>query len=289
MTPVTLVKAHAFGNDFLLVDARALGLGPASTGGEGAHAREVAAFARAACERHRGIGADGLIVYRMTDSGAAMRLLNADGSRSEVSGNGVRCLAAWIASQRGVVMPGRQAPIDIETEAGVKRLELLGYSDGRYTFRAAMGTPERVALERIQVDGAAVEAVTLRVGNPQCVVLGAVTTDRLNTLAAALAVHPHFPEGTNVELAAVEAADRVRILIWERGVGPTEASGTGACAAAVAAMQFGGAARDVQVVSPGGAQRVEWTEDGLFLTGWAELIAEAVWLSNTAIVTAGPR
>jgi diaminopimelate epimerase len=123
-----------------------------------------------------------------------------------------------------------------------------------------------------------VEAVTLRVGNPQCVVLGEVTEERLHTVAAALAVHRHFPEGTNVELAAVEAPDRVRILIWERGVGPTEASGTGACAAAVAAIRYGGAARDLQVVSPGGTQRVEWTDEGLFLTGWAELVAEATWL-----------
>jgi diaminopimelate epimerase len=267
MIPITLVKAHAFGNDFVFAEARAV-----------AAVADVPAFARQVCDRHRGIGADGLIVYKTTAAGAAMKLLNADGSRSEVSGNGVRCLAAWIASQRGVAMPGQQAPIEIETEAGIKRLELLGRADGRYTFRAAMGSPERVARERIAVNGQAVEAVTLRVGNPQCVVLGAVTEERLRTLAAALAVHPHFPEGTNVELAAVEARDRVRILIWERGVGPTEASGTGACAAAVAAMEFGGAARDVQVVSPGGAQRVEWTDDGLFLTGWAELIAEAVWL-----------
>jgi diaminopimelate epimerase len=92
-------------------------------------------------------------------------------------------------------------------------------------------------------------------------------------------VHPHFPEGTNVELATVEAPGRVRILIWERGVGPTEASGTGACAAAVAAIEYGGAARDVQIVAPGGAQRVEWTGEGLFLTGWAEIIAQAVWLA----------
>jgi diaminopimelate epimerase len=119
-----------------------------------------------------------------------------------------------------------------------------------------------------------VDAVTLRVGNPQCVVLGDVTEERLHSLASALAVHPHFPHGTNVELATVEHPGRVRILIWERGVGPTEASGTGACAAAVAAIQYGGAARDVQIVSPGGSQRVEWTDDGLFLTGWAELIAE---------------
>ena len=269
MTPLTLVKSHAFGNDFILVEARAV-----------ADAADLPALARALCDRHRGIGADGLIVYSTTASGAAMRLLNADGSRSEVSGNGVRCLGAWIASQRGVPMPGLQAPIDIETEAGVKRLELLGFENDRYTFRAAMGSPERVALEQIEVGGQVLEAVTLRVGNPQCVLLGAVTEDRLHSIARALATHPHFPEGTNVELAIVEASDRVRILIWERGVGPTEASGTGACAAAVAAMQFGGAARDVQVVSPGGTQRVEWTDQGLFLTGWAELIAEAGWLRD---------
>jgi diaminopimelate epimerase len=91
-------------------------------------------------------------------------------------------------------------------------------------------------------------------------------------------VHPHFPAGTNVELASVEAPGRVRILIWERGVGPTEASGTGACAAAVAAIRYGRASRDVMIESPGGAQRVEWRDDGLFLTGWAEVIAESTWV-----------
>jgi diaminopimelate epimerase len=112
------------------------------------------------------------------------------------------------------------------------------------------------------------------------VVLGDVTEARLHTIAAQLAVHSHFPEGTNVELATVESPSRVRILIWERGVGPTEASGTGACASAVAAIRYGNASRDVQIVSPGGAQRVEWLDDGLFLTGWAEIIAESRWLKS---------
>ncbi|HET7216945.1 MAG TPA: hypothetical protein VFJ02_02820, partial [Vicinamibacterales bacterium] len=111
-----------------------------------------------------------------------------------------------------------------------------------------------------------------------CVVLGEVNESRLYGVASRLAVHPHFPAGTNVELAAVEAPDRVRILIWERGVGPTEASGTGACAAAVAAIRYGRASRDVMIESPGGAQRVEWRDDGLFLTGWAEVIAESTWV-----------
>ena len=262
----TLIKTHAFGNDFLLVETRDLD----ATG-------DVARLARDVCDRHRGIGADGLIVYTPQPAGAAMRLLNADGSRSEVSGNGVRCLAAWLASRD----PAAAAkPIAIQTEAGIKTLELLGMESGRYTFRAAMGAPEHIQQESIAVLGEQVNVVTLRVGNPQCVVLGEVSDARLHTLAAALAVHRHFPEGTNVELATVEAPDRVRILIWERGVGPTEASGTGACAAAVAAIRYGGASRDVRIESPGGAQRVEWQDAGLYLTGWAEIIAESRWLKS---------
>ena len=261
--PIRLVKAHAFGNDFLLVE-------------EG-HVRDVpdrAAFARAVCERHRGIGADGLISYDDAGTAVRMALLNADGSYSEVSGNGVRCLAAWIAAGNDHRVG---ATIDIQTDGGLKHLELLERTGDRFTFRAAMGQPEDIQRARLDVDGVTVDAVTLRVGNPQCVVLGEVTEARLQSIASRLAVHPHFAAGTNVELATVEALDRVRILIWERGVGPTEASGTGACAAAVAAMQFGGVSRDVRVVSPGGSQRVEWTDDGLFLTGWAEITAVCQW------------
>jgi diaminopimelate epimerase len=257
-----IVKAHAYGNDFLLLRAEQI---PASA--------DRAGLARALCERHRGVGADGLIVWTPSlPSGARMDLLNADGSYSEVSGNGVRCLAAWLARERGA---GAGGAIAIETDAGVKRLEVLAVDGPRYTFRAAMGHPEELRQQTIDVDGAPVEAVTLRVGNPQCVVLGPVTNERLHGLAAKLAVHPVFPHGSNVELATVEAPDLVRILIWERGVGPTEASGTGACASAVAAIAYGGAARDVQVASPGGTQRVEWTGEGIFLTGWAELVCEA--------------
>jgi diaminopimelate epimerase len=158
-----------------------------------------------------------------------------------------------------------------------QRVAVLAVEGRRFTFRAAMGHPEQIQRRPIDVDGAAIDAITLRVGNPQCVVLGDVSEARLHAIAAKLAVHPVFPEGSNVELAQVEAPGRVRILIWERGVGPTEASGTGACAAAVAAIAYGGAARDVQVVAPGGAQRVEWTDAGLFLTGWAEVLFEGRW------------
>jgi diaminopimelate epimerase len=257
-----LIKTHALGNDFLLIAS-----GQLPAGGE------RAALARAVCERHRGIGADGLIVYTPTDRGASMELLNGDGSYSEVSGNGVRCLGAWIASGA----QGATSDIEIDTDAGVKRLTLLERGGTRYTFRAHMGAPASIARVSLDAAGERLEAITLRVGNPQCVVLGEATERRLHSIARALAVHPHFPEGTNVELAEVRAPDLVRILIWERGVGPTEASGTGACAAAVAAHRYGGASADIRVESPGGVQRVEWLADGLYLTGWAEIIAEVIW------------
>jgi len=258
------VKAHALGNDFLLV--------------ESADAPPVSArtaLTRRLCDRQQGIGADGVIFFTPAADGAVMQLLNADGSPSEVSGNGVRCLASWLARGRNA---GVGASLAIRTDAGVKTLRLEAVDGARLTFRAAMGTPEQLQQRPLDVDGAAVDVITLRVGNPQCVVLGEVSEARLRTLASRLAIHPAFPEGTNVELATVDAPDRVRILIWERGVGPTQASGTGACASAVAAIRYGGASPDVQVVSPGGTQRVEWSDDGLFLTGWAEVICDGRWL-----------
>jgi diaminopimelate epimerase len=262
-----IVKAHALGNDFLLIDAYDISV-----------IRDPFEFARNVCDRHRGIGADGLISYQLReDGGVSMQLFNADGSFSEVSGNGVRCLAAWIAASRSLEVG---MAVAVETDAGVKTLELLDVVNGRYTFRAAMGQPEQIARETLHVHGQTVDAITLRVGNPQCVVLGEITEDRLMTIAASLAVHPRFPQGTNVELAKVEAPNRVRIVIWERGVGPTEASGTGACASAVAAIRYGGAEPDVDILSPGGTQRVEWLDEGLFLTGWAEIIAESRWLRS---------
>jgi len=261
---MNLVKAHAYGNDFLLVEEQSA---PPPA--------ERAGLTRALCERHRGIGADGVIFFSDGPRGASMRLLNADGSPSEISGNGVRCLAAWLGRTRGL-QPG--SSLEITTDAGVKTLDLLAIDRRRLTFRTAMGQPQNVEQRAIAVNDETVDAVTLRVGNPQCVVLGEVSDDRLYRIASRLAVHRTFPEGTNVELAAVERPDRVRILIWERGVGPTEASGTGACAAAVAAMSFGGAAREVDVVSPGGTQHVEWRSSGLFLTGWAEVVLDGRWV-----------
>ena len=258
------IKAHAYGNDFLFIEERAVAAG------------QGVRWARAVCDRHRGIGADGLALYRRTAAGAAMQLFNADGSLAEVSGNGVRCLAAIVAGGRPAGREG--ADVVIDTAAGARTLRFLDADPPRRTFRALMGEPSGLDRRRLRAAGEEVEAIVLSVGNPQCVVLvDALDPARFDRLAPALAAHEAFPNGTNVEFAAVERPDRVRIRIWERGVGPTSASGTGACAAAVAAAAFGGAVRAVEVVSPGGAQQVEWAADGVHLTGWAEIVARGVW------------
>jgi diaminopimelate epimerase len=147
-------------------------------------------------------------------------------------------------------------------------------------FRASMGPPADLQkLLPLEVAGEAVHCVTLSLGNPHCVLLGPLPAEeRFRQLGSALEVHEMFPDRTNVEFVDVESPDRVRILIWERGVGPTTSSGTGSCAALVAAAAFGGAARDAQVIAPGGAQRVEWTAEGVYLTGWAEVVCEGEWL-----------
>jgi diaminopimelate epimerase len=262
MTGLHVFKAHAYGNDFVCAPA-------------GDATGDLPSLARAICHRHHGIGADGLLLYTLRDRGASMKLLNADGSWSELSGNGLRCLAALVARTQDLQAG---TTVTIETDAGTKPLHLLARDDERYTFRAGMGQPTNLRQATIDVRGESVTASLLEVGNPQCIVLGPLPdAERFNRLGPALATHPMFPAGTNVEFAHVEAPGRVRILIWERGVGPTTSSGTGSSASAVAAAAHGGALRSMDVIAPGGTQRVEWLEDGVHLTGWTKVILEGYW------------
>ncbi len=257
-------KAHAYGNDFLYIRGQDVTSGVA-----------LAALARELCERHTGIGADGLILYEPTNDGASMRLLNADGSRSEVSGNGVRGLAALLLRDDD----RRDVSITIHSEGGVKQLVRTGREGSRQTFRAAMGLPADLRQVDVTVAGESLQLVVMTFGNPQCVALGPLPDEaRFARLGPALEHHHIFPARSNVEFAHVEAPEAVRILIWERGVGQTTSSGTGSCAALIAAAAFGGAARDAVVIAPGGRQRVEWRDDSVYLTGWAEVLAEGDWL-----------
>ena len=258
---IDLIKAHAYGNDFLFVPI------------EQTAEADRATLARRVCDRHSGVGADGLVLYATTAAGATMTLYNADGGAAEVSGNAVRCLAA-------IVVQGTTSAheVVIETDAGAIPLTLVGSAGDRMTFAALMGPPTGLRRHSLEAAGELVEVVELSVGNPQCIVLGGQVDDaRLHRLGPVLATHPVFPAGSNVELVEVESPSRIRILIWERGVGPTAASGTGACASAVAAAAYGGASRDVDVTSPGGTQHVTWTDAGIRLTGWAQVVLTGRW------------
>lgn len=258
---IRFAKAHGYGNDFLYVPIDA------------AHGVDEPELARQMCDRRFGIGADGLVLYRPTDQGATMRLFNADGSRAEVSGNGVRGLAALLSQD------GREQRLVIETEGGTKMLSPAGRDGTRQTFRAAMGLPRDIGRESIVVGDETVEVVVLNIGNPQAVILGPLPDDAtFKRLGAALEFHPRFPDRTNVEFVEVESPTLVRIKIWERGVGPSVSSGTGSCASLVAAASYGGVSRTAHVAAEGGTQLVEWLDDSVYLTGWAEVVCEGDWL-----------
>lgn len=264
---IPFIKAHAYGNDFLYVRAEHIG------------AADAKRVAERICSRHRGVGADGLILYTKTARGASMKLLNADGSPAELSGNGLRGLAAILIRDRRASGDHTNSTIEIETTAGVRRLRLESLEGPRYVLDADMGHPTGLTQQILSAAGETVTVSVLSMGNPQCVLLGPLPDDeRFARLGPALERHESFPAGTNVEFALVEAPDRVSIRIWERGVGPTESSGTGSCAAAVVASAHGGAQRRVEVIAPGGAQWVEWTDAGVRLTGWAEILCEGQFL-----------
>jgi len=266
------VKAHAYGNDFLYVEDALVGKVP------------LGVLAREMCDRHTGIGADGLILYTRTADGAAMTLLNADGSPAEVSGNGLRGLAALLLRDLD------REDVTIRTAAGDKRIRRTARSSSQQTFRTAMGAPADLQCVSLMAGGETLSVVLLNMGNPQCVLLGPLPNDeRFRRLGAALEHHTKFPESTNVEFAHVESPERVRILIWERGCGPTRSSGTGSCASAVAAAAFGGASRDVEIVAHGGPQRVEWLDEGVYLTGWAEIVCDGEWLRELPREAAGSK
>lgn len=259
---IAFAKAHAYGNDFLYVEAGNV---------DGA---DLPSLSRTMCDRHSGIGADGLIVFSRTDSGARMQLYNADGGRAEVSGNGVRALGALLAQHTA-----GDVALTIETDGGIKQVTRTGVDGSRQTFRAAMGLPRDLREIDIDAAGERVRLIVMNIGNPQAILLEPLPTDdRFQRLGPAIERHAFFPEGTNVEFVEVRSPTDVRIRIWERGVGPTTSSGTGSCGSLVAAAAFGGAARDAAVTAPGGAQRVEWLDDSVYLTGWAEVICEGQFL-----------
>jgi diaminopimelate epimerase len=259
---IPFAKTEAHGNDFLLVDE------------DDVAAADRGSLARAICDRLRGVGADGLILYRAAAS-LSMTLYNSDGSRAEFSGNGLRCLAAYLV-YRGLASGGR---IEIATGAGKKSLSLLGRSGIRFEFRANMGAPRAISKETLSIDGESLEATLVSLGNPHAVLFrGLADLRRIGPLAEC---HPRFPERTNVELVEIVSTSEIRMGVWERGAGETASSGTGSSAAAVASIWNGFVKSPVQVSCPGGVMSVEWAQgEDVFLTGKASIIAEGTYVAG---------
>jgi diaminopimelate epimerase len=250
-------KMHGVGNDFLIFD-------PVQV--EGADLPELA---RASCERHFGVGADGILVPApSTVADLRMVYLNSDGSRSEMCGNGLRCLARY-ARDRALV---ESSALTIETGAGVRKVVLR--EDG--TSRVDMGPPAFDA--PIELGGFRFSRVSM--GNPHAVAFLAsertVEALDLREVGAPVERDPAFPQGTNVEFASVRGEHEVRMRIWERGAGETLASGSGSCAVAVAALRRQLARSPVRVRLDGGAVEVEWSGEGdpVYMSGPAEYVCE---------------
>ena len=259
MIPFT--KAHACGNDFLIVTE------------EAASGQDFVNLTRRLCDRHTGIGADGIEFFSWTNRSEPGRksgrviLHNADGSIAEISGNGTRCVAAWMALELGS-KAGEE--LEIATDAGLRvcRIDSIrNHDDFTVEVTAGMGVP-RIAPRTVQLaESVKIKSIEVSTGNPHFVV--EVNNPDFTTagkswqaIGAEVCVHPDFPHQTNVEFVRIVSPSEIEIRIWERGVGATSSSGTGTSAAATAALAFKGCTSPLKVVAPGGAQTVTWQGPG---------------------------
>lgn len=264
-------KYQGLGNDFVIVDGRS-----------GLPMEPSAAQVRRLCDRRLGIGADGVILALPPRQGGdlRMRIFNRDGSEPEMCGNGIRCLARFVADQQQGSCPDT---LTIETMAGPMGASL----QDRGQVTVDMGEPhlepatipttlgvdaQQVVAERLLVIDQVLEVTAVSMGNPH-VVIPVADVDRvdLEQLGPALETHPAFPNRTNVHFLQALSDQHHRLRTWERGAGPTMACGTGACAAVVAAHLLGLGQRKARVTLPGGTLAIDWRDDNhVFMTGPAQ-------------------
>ena len=266
---IHFAKAHACGNDFLVVTEDAAAR----------HSRTE--LTRALCARNTGVGADGIEYFAWTGSKSGrIRLHNADGSVAEISGNGTRCVAAWMSAMIGAKAGDE---LRIETDAGLRICRInevraeRGYS---VEVTTGMGIPLAKRKSIALGGGRLIEGIAVSTGNPHFVIVVdnvdfTVAGNSWQEIGAEICTHADFPNQTNVEFVRVLSQSEIEIRIFERGVGPTTSSGTGTSASATAAIAFHNCASPLRVVAPGGVQSVSWAGIGteLELTGPATLIA----------------
>jgi diaminopimelate epimerase len=285
---IPFTKAHACGNDFLIVPEEAAQ----------SAAGDLASLTRRLCARNAGIGADGIEFFSWSgesgigksgagefgagNSGAGTRsvrihLRNSDGSVAEISGNGTRCVAAWMADTLNA-QPGET--LRIETDAGPRVCKINARNGATVDVTTGMGVPKFMPHTLKLIDGAEIVGVEVVTGNPHFVILVeaadfSVANRSWHSLGAEICGHRDFPQQTNVEFVRIANEHEIEIRIWERGVGPTSSSGTGTSASATAVLALRRCLSPLTVIAAGGAQTIAWSGPGteLFLTGPATLIA----------------
>ena len=256
---ISFVKASACGNDFLLIDFPQAELA----------LLDIAAFTRRICDRHDGVGADGVEWMRPhATADIEIRLINADGSEAEISGNGTRCVAAYLHSKRGA------EKISIQTGAGLKTCVLTGrgQSECEYEFEVEMGSAAVEAELAVKLGASEARGIPVSMGNPHYVVFVQEFLEHWQDEAAEIQRSPQFKHGVNVEMVAIDGKHDLRARFLERGVGETQSSGTGSCASAVAAIATGRAESPVRVHALGGTQTVRQQGNSVFLRGTARLV-----------------
>jgi diaminopimelate epimerase len=274
------VKMHGSGNDFVLLRAQ----------GDEQHWSRLA---QAMCDRHYGIGADGLIlVLSSSRADVGMRMFNPDGSEAEMCGNGLRCVVKY-AVDEGLVRP-RGGELSVETATGVLSAQVFGEEGAVERVRVSMGVPRFAPQEipvlvegepplkdlPLDIEGQRLVVTCLSMGNPHAVhfVERPVAEFPLESIGPKVEHHPLFPQRVNFEVARVLGRERIEARVWERGAGATLACGSGACATMVAAHLHGLAGKRVDITLPGGTLTIEWDGVGeCYLAGPAELVFEGEW------------
>jgi diaminopimelate epimerase len=272
---IEFTKYHGLGNDFILIDNRSSSL-PILTPEQ----------AVKLCDRHFGIGADGVIFALPGENGTdyTMRIFNSDGSEPEMCGNGIRCLAAFLADLEGTSR--HQDRYRIHTLAGTITPQLMP----DHQVKVDMGLPRLLAEEIPTTLGAADtkvinqplevaektwEVTCVSMGNPHCITfVEDVAAIGLETIGPKFEHHPAFPQRINTEFIQVVRRDYVKMRVWERGAGITLACGTGACASLVAGVLTGRCDRISTVELPGGSLQIEWSEinQRVYMTGPAKRV-----------------
>ena len=268
-------KYHGLGNDFVFVEDFA--------GTQVAHGAE---WAKVVCDRHFGIGADGLVFITRPEGQYTMRIFNADGSEAEMCGNAIRCVARHVID-KGLVASNK---LTVGTLEGPKEVRLV---DGEYTVNMGRpqwdparipttATPDSSQTISVSVDSVMFSVVPVSMGNPHAIVV----VDDLDDIpfarwGPALEKHSVLPAKSNIEFVQVMDRGHIRVKVWERGVGPTLACGTGACASVAAAASLGLTDRRVEVELPGGILTIVWDEqDSLWMTGPATRVFSGRWESD---------